>query len=206
MKRNLFVAGGLLALGLAMPVAAHAQTSPAEPGIVGKTVRTLDDVAITNAIRAELARDKVVSVFDIDVETKKGVVTLRGNVRTEAEAQRAEEIAARDRKNVVRVENRLVVSPTAAHVGATEPGIVGKTVRTIDDVAVTNAIRAELARDKVVSVFDIEVETKKGVVTLRGTVRTEEEARRAAEIAGRDRKNVVRVDNRLVVSPTAAVR
>jgi hyperosmotically inducible periplasmic protein len=114
MKRK--ISAGLLPAVLVVLAAGPAAAAPAErkdePGIAAKAVRTIDDVAVTNAIRAEFARDKLVSAREISVETKEGIVTLTGKVRTKAEADRAVAIA-KDRKNVIRVENRIEVTPEA---------------------------------------------------------------------------------------------
>jgi hyperosmotically inducible periplasmic protein len=90
---------------------AHAAGDKAAPAT--ERVGVIDDVVITNRIRADIAKDKTVSVFDIGVESKKGVVTLTGKVNTEAEAGRALEIAKRT-ENVVRVENQITVTPVGA--------------------------------------------------------------------------------------------
>ncbi len=53
----------------------------------------------------------------------------------------------------------------------------------IADSYVTSAVKTALAGARGVRASDINVDTHKGVVTLRGTVRSSEEARRAVEVA-----------------------
>ena len=67
----------LSAAGLAMTVAACSQS----------------DSGITNAVKAKLAADDTVKASEISVDTDDGVVTLRGNVKSMAEADKASAIA-----------------------------------------------------------------------------------------------------------------
>jgi hyperosmotically inducible periplasmic protein len=54
---------------------------------------TVDDAAITASVSAGLARDPDLSAIKIDVDTKAGVVSLKGPAPTAAAKARAEEIA-----------------------------------------------------------------------------------------------------------------
>lgn len=73
---------------------------------------------------------------------------------------------------------------------------VGKDERTAgeiaDDAAITTAVNARFVRDDLVRARDINVDTFRKVVTLRGTVQTEEARRRAIELA-QGASNVQRV-------------
>ncbi|MFT3720495.1 BON domain-containing protein [Pseudorhodoferax sp.] len=51
--------------------------------------RRVDDMAITAAVNASLAKDPDLSAMKIDVDTKSGVVTLTGPAPSEAAKQRA---------------------------------------------------------------------------------------------------------------------
>lgn len=53
------------------------------------------------------------------------------------------------------------------------------------DGAITARVKAEFAKDKRVSAMSINVDTDKGVVTLKGTAKSREEAAQAASIASR---------------------
>ena len=60
-------------------------------------------------IKAEYAKDKDVSALNIKVDTDdKGVVTLSGNAKSKAEADKAVMIA-RDTKGVTSVKNEIQV-------------------------------------------------------------------------------------------------
>ncbi len=55
----------------------------------GKTIgETLDDATITTRVKTALLNDTSVTATDIDVNTSAGIVTLSGQVRSKAEADR----------------------------------------------------------------------------------------------------------------------
>jgi hypothetical protein len=68
----------------------------------------IDDATITASVSAGLAKDSELSALRIDVDTKAGVVTLKGPAPTAAAKARAEEIA-RNVKGVSRVDNALEI-------------------------------------------------------------------------------------------------
>ncbi|HUR33721.1 MAG TPA: BON domain-containing protein [Vicinamibacterales bacterium] len=76
----------------------------ADPAEVGP------DAAITMKIQAKYADDDVVSGRDIDVDTARGVVTLKGSVDSLHERDAAEQLA-RETEGVKRVVNVLKVAP-----------------------------------------------------------------------------------------------
>jgi hyperosmotically inducible periplasmic protein len=69
---------------------------------------TMTDPGITAEIKTKLLDDPQVSGLKIDVDTKDRVVTLKGNVNTQAEKDRALEIA-RAVRQAVRVEDQLTI-------------------------------------------------------------------------------------------------
>jgi hyperosmotically inducible protein len=97
-----FVAGALM-----LPVLGHGADSDSDrshPKAFAK------DSWITTKIKADLVKAKDVSATHIKVDTDdKGIVTLSGTARTQAEADKAVSIA-RDVKGVVAVENNIKVS------------------------------------------------------------------------------------------------
>jgi osmotically-inducible protein OsmY len=91
----------LLALALLVPLTAGC----------GKTVgETIDDTAITTRVKTGMLNDPTVGGLRIDVDTFKGVVTLSGRVKTQAEKQQALTIARRT-DGVVEVKDALQVIP-----------------------------------------------------------------------------------------------
>lgn len=100
MKANLTTL--LLVGALVMPAAVYAAD--------GDSVKTeLSDSVITTKVKAEFAKDKGVSATHIKVDTdSNGLVTLSGNAKSQAEADKAVTIA-KNTKGVTSVKNDIVV-------------------------------------------------------------------------------------------------
>jgi hyperosmotically inducible protein len=69
----------------------------------------VDDAVITTKVKVLLTEDKLVRGRTIQVETRQGVVILRGTVETGAQKQRAEEVV-RSVQGVKGVENALQIA------------------------------------------------------------------------------------------------
>ena len=92
----------LLVAMLAMPVAVYAAD-----GDSAKTV--VKDSVITTKVKAEFAKDKLVSATHVKVETDHaGVVTLSGTAKSQAEADQAVTLA-KGVKGVSSVTNNITV-------------------------------------------------------------------------------------------------
>jgi hyperosmotically inducible protein len=68
----------------------------------------VDDSTITTKVKAKFADDATVSAMAISVETLQGVVQLSGFAKSQAEKDRAAQLA-RDTKGVKSVKNDIVV-------------------------------------------------------------------------------------------------
>ncbi|HEV8700891.1 MAG TPA: BON domain-containing protein [Candidatus Polarisedimenticolia bacterium] len=68
----------------------------------------IHDASITASVKIALALKPGVAATDINVDTNRGIVTLRGEVRTEAERQLAV-MVAEDIESVREVVNELTV-------------------------------------------------------------------------------------------------
>jgi hyperosmotically inducible periplasmic protein len=68
----------------------------------------VDDTIITTKVKASFVADATVSALAIDVDTAQGVVSLTGMVNSEAERQRAIQLA-QGVEGVKRVEARNLV-------------------------------------------------------------------------------------------------
>jgi BON domain len=75
---------------------------------VNQAKSALDDAALTAKIKSKMALDDTVKALDVDVDTSNGVVTVSGTVRSDAERQRALQLA-RETDGVRQVTDRLVV-------------------------------------------------------------------------------------------------
>lgn len=111
------------------------------------------DAGITTAVKSKLAADDMVKAYQVDVETENKVVTLRGDVETVAQKERAV-LLARDTDGVTDVIDQLRVNPTAATTGV-----------------------GDLGRDDV----DVDVNDDLGNSIERGADATGDAARRGAE-------------------------
>jgi hyperosmotically inducible protein len=77
----------------------------------GKTVgETIDDTTITTRVKTAMLNDPGVGGLRIDVDTYKGVVTLSGRVKSQAERDQAMALA-RKVDGVTDVEDALQVIP-----------------------------------------------------------------------------------------------
>ena len=102
------IAATCMALGLALaPVASYA-AEKADAPVSAKVKDAVDDAGITTKIKAEYAKDKAVSAMNISVNTDKGVVTLTGNAKSKAEADKAASIA-KNTSGVTSVKNDIKV-------------------------------------------------------------------------------------------------
>jgi osmotically-inducible protein OsmY len=81
----------------------------------GKTVgETIDDATITTRVKTAMLNDQAVGGLRIDVDTFKGVVTLSGRVKNQAEKDQAVTIARRT-SGVVEVKDALQILPPSAN-------------------------------------------------------------------------------------------
>jgi hypothetical protein len=94
----------------------------------GKTVgQNVDDTKITTEVKAKLVADRMKNLTSVHVNTEQGVVSLTGNVETNAQKADAERIA-RDVTGVQRVVNNLAVtgSPAASAAAVTGESFAGR--------------------------------------------------------------------------------
>lgn len=99
----LFLSGSLL-----MPVAGYTDDMDSDRSSVKTYVK---DSLITGKVKAALAKEKDVSAMHIKVDTDdKGVVQLSGTAKTQAEADRAVEIAT-SVEGVTSVSNKITIDP-----------------------------------------------------------------------------------------------
>lgn len=85
-------------------------------GLVLTVACAQSDAGITTSVKARLAADDFVQAYQVDVDTSNRVVTLRGDVQTEAQKEHVV-LIARETDGVRDVIDQLRVSPTAATSG-----------------------------------------------------------------------------------------
>ena len=139
------------------------------------------DADIAGAALDGLHRSVSVPKIGIDVTVSHGIVTLRGNVEWHFQRQAAEN-AVRDLAGVIDVVNMICVKPRRPS---------GKLIK--------RNIESAFQRNAVLDARRIDVETKDGTITLRGTVHSLQE-RREAERAAWAAPGAQAVENHLVIS------
>jgi len=105
----LVVIGGLSGCGSLLVSGAPTRGNDAAADAHSEGQIAADEV-ITSAINRKYVSDNLISALDIRVNTYRGVVTLRGSVRSAAVATRAVALA-RDTHNVSRVISRIRIQP-----------------------------------------------------------------------------------------------
>ena len=75
----------------------------------GIAEQAVADASLTTKIKSKMALDDLVEALDIDIDSKGGVVTLTGRVGSDAERERALQLA-RETEGVTTVVDRLVVT------------------------------------------------------------------------------------------------
>ncbi len=143
------------------------------------------DAGITTAVKSKFAADDTVKAYQINVDTKDKIVTLKGEVPTAVAKDRAVELA-RATDGVRDVVDVLEVAPATAPTSGTvdrdrdKPRDDGNLA---GDPGITATVKTKMLADTTVSGLKIDVDTMDGVVTLTGNVASAVEKRRAVEIA-----------------------
>ena len=130
----------------------------------------IDDATASQAVKTRLMVADSTAFREVDVEVAESNLLLSGTVPTQEHRQAAETIA-RSAPTIHNVYNELVVG---------EPSTM---MRSAQDELITAQIRTRLTASRSVRAINVNIETFHGNVYLMGTARSEEELRRAAEIA-----------------------
>ena len=138
------------------------------------------DPGITTAVKSKFAADDTVKAYQIDVTTQGGIVTLTGNVDSEAAKQKALQLA-QSTKGVKSVVDQISARTAEGTGDAPDPNrTVGET---ITDSGITISVKTKLLEDDLVKGLAIDVDTREGIVYLTGKVRSEIEKERAIQLA-----------------------
>ena len=176
--RGAGVLGGVAIWALSMGAVAVARAQPL-PG--GGPVRSQ-----VSQIQTRLQQDPDLKNNQIEVSVANGVATLKGKVDTQAEKAEATRLASVS--GIVGIDNRLEVGGSASLDQA------------VSDSAVTASIKEKLEASEMNRFDGVAVRTTNGVVTLAGSVQSEQAMKKVLEIA-HDTDGVTRVENNLAVKP-----
>ncbi len=156
------------------------------------------DAMITARVKTALLKDKRIDGLPIDVDTKNGVVTLKGEVDDAGKIDQAAKLAAAV-EGVASVSNTLVVGrdvvPAKAGAKSDEERGIG---RAVDDGIITGKVKTALVADADIKGLMIDVDTNRGVVTLSGQVETMAQLDKVVKIAGQT-EGVNAVNNQISV-------
>ncbi len=125
-----------------------------------------------------------------EVSAKDGVITLHGNADSQAQKELTTEYV-KDIEGVKQVNNEMTVSGTEKKTTS-----IG---RKIDDASITAQVKMTLLSHRSTSAVDTKVETRNGVVTLRGKAENSAEIDLVTKLVS-DVKGVRRVKNDMSVS------
>lgn len=156
--------------------------------IRGETPAEDSDAWITTKVKTVLLYHRNVSGMT-QVETKDGIVTLRGEAASQAQKDLTT-VYAKDVKGVKDVNNKMTVAKTSK---ATQT-----TGEKIDDASITAQVKLTLLYHRSTSALNTKVETKSGVVTLYGKARNAAELNLVTKLAN-DVAGVKEVNNRMII-------
>ncbi len=131
----------------------------------------IDDTVITGAVKQALLADPAVKSFELQVETRKGIVQLSGFVETQAQIDQAL-VVTRGVSGVNSVENGVTLKAGSSTLGGR-----------LDDTAITGRVKTALLGDPDIKSLDISVLTVQGAVQLTGFVNSQAQIDRANTLA-----------------------
>ena len=178
----------LLATAIALGFGAATARAEDTPRTAGQAI---DDATITASVKAKLLADDRTKGFDVNVDTRNGIVTLEGGADSQAAKLAAGQLAGQA-EGVVLVKNELTVATpdTEARQDANTATLSGEVREKmdeagdgIDDAWITSKVKAQLLADDQVKGTQINVDTKGNVVTLTGTAPSAEARAKAIELA-----------------------
>jgi hyperosmotically inducible protein len=149
-------------------------------GLCFVTSCALTDTGITTNVKAKFMADDLVKSSQLEVTTKDGVVTLTGNVDSEAAKAKAIELA-KATTGVKNVVDMISAKEASGSGNAPEPNrSLGEVVT---DASITMNVKSQFLDDPLVKGLKIDVDTRDGVVYLTGTVGSDAERDKAIQLA-----------------------
>jgi osmotically-inducible protein OsmY len=194
----------VLAVATSDPAIASSRSSSeanaAQPTWAGRA----KDAWMDGKIEASYALNPYLNPFSIDTEVNQGVVRLTGVVESQIDKDLAEEIA-KGIDDVTEVQNDLVVEPDAkndkpedrAEASDAKDGGRGF-ARRVSDATTTARVKLALIANSSADGLRIDVGTENGVVSLRGSVDSNQQSQLAEKIA-ENTEGVSSVENHLKV-------
>lgn len=135
----------------------------------------VQDARLEGALQTALSLNRVLNPFRIEVAVKGDSAKLTGEVENDVERQLAEHVALATH-GIEQVDNQLRVNPALVE----RPLELRAYAQRLEDATLAAVIRARLLWSRITEKAPIEVESREGVVTLRGKVDSAE----AKELSG----------------------
>ena len=135
-------------------------------------------------IQTRLQQDAELKNNPIEVTVADGVATLKGKVDTQGEKAQATRLASVS--GIVGIDNRLEVGSASLD-------------QAVSDSALTASIKEKLEANEMNRFDGVAVRTNNGVVTLTGSVQSEQAMKKVLDIV-QEADGVTRVENRLTIA------
>jgi osmotically-inducible protein OsmY len=130
------------------------------------------DATVTAKVKSKLLWNRNTNGLEIDVSTDGGVVTLKGEVASDAQRELAV-LLAKNTTGVQRVKDRLEVVPEAKK--SAEKGPLATLKAETSDAWISSKVQSMLLFSKETEGAEIDVSTTGQVVTLKGTVSSKQQ-------------------------------
>ncbi|MDD2059742.1 BON domain-containing protein [Pseudomonas sp. GD03860] len=137
------------------------------------------EARLEGALQTALALNRLLNPFKIEVDVQGGTARLQGQVENDVERQLAEQVALATR-GIDKVQNDLQVNADLVE----QPLERRAYAQRLEDATLASIIRARLLWSTRTQASPIEVQSREGVVTLRGQVNSAEAKELAGVLAG----------------------
>lgn len=192
LKKFALTTATLTVLGLAPLMASAAQPQ-------GDITTRLAEARQEGSIWTAFALNKHLSPFKIDVDVEQGTAVLKGKVENQVDRELAERIAL-DTKGIEKVDNQLEIDANVA----AEPGTKANMAQRFEDATLTATVKSKLLWNSVTEALNIEVDSKDGVVTLKGRAQSPEGKELAGSLAS-NTDGVISVNNLISISAADSI-
>jgi osmotically-inducible protein OsmY len=159
------------------------------------------DAWLHGKLESALLFNDQLNSFDIDTDVRNGVAFMKGAVESDIDRDLAGEIAE-SIDGVTSVRNELVVDKAKANMASRSEGATEREgfKRSVLNATLTARIKSQLLLNGNTTGTDINVDSNDGIVTLSGSVETDEEKELAIRIAS-NTSGTQSVNDRLTVEP-----
>ncbi|WP_300573924.1 BON domain-containing protein [Phenylobacterium sp.] len=161
-----------------------AKSAEADKAKTTQMSQMANDAWLDGKLESALLFNQHLNSFDIDTEVKHGTAYLTGAVESEIDKELAGEVA-KSVEGIDKVENRLTIDSNASDTAMKSESYKEKSEwrQAVDNATLTATVKSKLLLNEHTSGLAINVDSMNGVVTLSGTVDSEEEAALAKQIA-----------------------